>query len=385
MKILLVIHHELDRNAGASGVVYQLGEQYQKLGHHVQYFSFDNLPKELPQVVKGLVFPWFVASYIAWLSKSQDVDVVDASTGDIWVWAKIFRNANNSLPLLVSQSHGLEHIVHFEYLEEARAGHLQLSWKYPLYHGGFRLWEVTTSLRCSDLLFFLNQHELEFAIKHLGITADQNHVIPNGIPETFVNLPFKATPQAEDSPIRIAQVGSYILRKGICYGVPALNRLLQRFDQVEVSFVGTGCPEEVVYADFDPAVRDRIQVVQHYPHSTLPVLLEGHHINLFPSLSEGFSLALTEAMSCGLTPVATKIPGAMDLISDEHDGLLIPARDSHAIEQALERLITDRSYLEQLRRNAYATAQQYSWTHIAKKRVCFYEEALYKREMSIVS
>jgi len=374
MKILLTIHHNLDPNAGAPGITWRLGQEYQKLGHEVHYYSFDNLPQKLPEMVESMLFPEFLASHILALSQKQAVDVIDASTGDAWVWAKLRRTDNS--PVLVTRSHGLEHIMHLENLEEARLGNLNLNWKYPLYHGGFRLWEVANSLRDADLSLFSNNRDLEYGVEKLGVDPGRTHVFANGIPEAFLNLDFEPTPEAEDSVIRIALVATYIPRKGIHYGVPALNKLLSRYPQVEVSFMGTGCPEAQVYADFEPSVRDRIRVVPRYQHETLPELLRGHHIKLFPTLSEGFSVALMDAIACGLAPVTTTTPGPMEVVRDGDNGILVPPRDTLAIEQALERLITDRPYLEKLRRNAYATAQKYSWHRIARDNLTFYEAAL---------
>lgn len=382
MKILLIIHHELDPNAGAPGITWHLGQEYQKLGHEVQYYTLDNLPHKLPELVESVMFPEFVANHISTLSRKQAVDVVDASTGDAWVWAKMRRSHRKNRPLLVTRSHGLEHIMHLETLEEARRGNLHLSWKYPLYHGGLRLWEVATSLIFADLVLMSNRLDLEYAVEKLGVKPERARTFANGIPEGFLNLTFESTPTAEESVIRIAQVGTYIPRKGTHYSAPALNNILARYPQVKVSFLGTCCPETEVYADFEPAVRDRVQVVPRYTHETLPTLLRGHQIKLFPTLSEGFSLSLTEAMACGLVPVTTATPGPMEIVRDGYDALLVPSRDSRAIEQALERLLIDRSYMEQLRRNAYATAQCYSWARIARDNLSFYEEALSQRRSS---
>lgn len=379
MKILLTIHHELTPNAGAPGVTWQLGQEYQKLGHEVEYYSFDNLPHQLPGLAKGVMFPEFVAHQISALSKQQAVDVVDASTGDAWVWAKMRQSPKKNRPILVTRSHGLEHTVHLEHLEEVKQGNGHLSWKYPLYHGGFRLWEVANSLRYADLALLLNRRDLDYAVEKLGVKPERTRLVANGIPEVFLNLIFEPTPETEDATIGIAQVGSYIPRKGIDYGVPVLNAILARYPNVKVSFLGTGCSEAEVHADFDQAVRDRILVIPRYSHETLPTLLKRHQIKLFPSLWEGFSLALPEAMACGLAPVATALPGQMELVRDGHDAILIPTRDSRAIEQALERLITDRPYLDLLRHNAYATAQRYSWARIALDNLGFYEEAFSQR------
>lgn len=376
MKILLTIHHELNPNAGAPGVTWQLGQEYQKLGHEVEFYTFDNLPRNLPKRLREIMFPAFLARKISDLAKKQAVDVVDASTGDAWVWAKMLRRFTDKPPCLITRSHGLEHTYHLEQLEEVKRGNLHLSWKYPLYHGGFRLWEVGTSLRSADLALLLNQRDLEYAVEKLGVKRERARIVANGIPEVFLNLGFEPMPEAEDTTIRIAQVGNYTARKGIHYGAAALNKILDRYPQVRVSFLGTVCPEAEVYADFEPAVRDRLLVIPRYSHETLPSLLKGHQIKLFPSLFEGFSLSLTEAMACGLAPVTTATPGPMEIVRDGHDAIVIPARDSQAIEQALEQLITNRPYLEELRRNTYATAQHYSWSRIARDNLALYEEVL---------
>ncbi|HEY9608351.1 glycosyltransferase family 4 protein [Allocoleopsis sp.] len=382
MKILLTIHHDLDPNAGAPGATLQLGQAYQKLGHQVEYYSFDNLPHKLPGLVESMMFPGFVASHISALVNKQAVGVVDASSGDAWIWAKMRQISRENSPLLVTRSHGLEHSTHLENLEEARRGNLHLSWKYPLYHGGFRLWEVATSMRYADLVVLLNHYDAEYVVEKLGVNPERRRVVANGIPEEFLNLPFEPMPEAEDSAIYIAQVGNYIARKGIEYGAVALNAILARYPQVKVSFLGTGCSEVEVHADFEPAVRDRIRVIPRYSHETLPSLLRGHHIKLFPTLSDGFGLVLIETMACGLAPVTTTTPGPMEIVSDGRNGILVPSRDSQAIQQALERLVTDRPYLEQLRRNAYATAQHFSWERIARDNLAFYEEALCQKRGS---
>ncbi len=384
MKILLTIHEKLDPDSGSAGSTLKLGQEYQKLGHEVQYYSFDNLPSWLHPKIKDVVFPEFVAAQISTRSSKQAIDVVDASTGDAWLWAKMLRNSSKKRPLLVTRSHGLEHTQHLENLEDVRRGNLRLSWQYPLYRGSILLWEVATSLRCADLVFQLNHQDAKYAIEHLGVKPERTHVFPNGIPDAFLNLRFEPTPAAEDSVIRIAQVSTYITRKGIHYSAPALNKILARYPYVQMSFFGTECREcsdvAQVYADFDPDVRDRIRVVPRYPHEMLPTLLKGHHIKLLPSLSEGFGKALIEAMACGLAPVTTATPGPMEIVGDGYDAQVIPTRDSQAIEQALERLLSDRPYLEQLRRNARTAAQRYSWRRIAKDRLSLYEEALRKKE-----
>lgn len=379
MKILFTIHSNFDPNAGAVGVTCQLGQAYQKFGHHVDYYSLDNLPKTFPKMGKDILFPEFVAHHIAKVYKPDRLDVIDASTGDGWLWSKIRQFSHQKSPLLVTRSHGIEHLAHQVRLESARLGDIRLSWKYSLYGGKFRLWEVATSMRHSDLVLCLNRAESKYIIEKLGIAPERVRIANQGIPDTFLNLPFEPISDTTNSKIGIAIIATYLPRKGTQYSVPALNNILRRYPQVQVSFLGTVSPETTVHADFDPNVRDRVRVIPHYTRETLPTLLKEHQIELLPSLSEGFPLSLLESMACGLVPISTFVPEAPDIFRDGHNSLSIPYRNSLAIEETLEKLIGDRPYLEKLRHNAYQTAQNYSWSSIARQTLSFYEEALSSR------
>lgn len=379
MKILLTIHHELDPNLGAPGVTWRLGQEYLKLGHEVTYFSFDDLPKLVKGIAKSVFFPEFTAAKINSLIKNKRVDAIDASTGDAWFWAKFYkgrdknrRNRNSGQPILATRSHGLEQVVHQQLLEEAKLGNTKLSWKYPIYHGGFRLWEVAQSLALADLALLLNNYDLEYAVQNLGLSPERAFVVKNGILDLLLGLPQPTV--SNTSTVRIAHIGSYIARKGIHYSVPALNAILQRFPEVEVSFLGSIATKDVIMQDFDPSLANRIQVIPRYSNADLPSLLSGHEIHLFPSLSEGFGLAVVEAMACGLAPIVTAIPGPTAIVTDDFDAVLIPPRDQLAIEEAIAELITNQDKRDRLRNNAYHTAQQYSWEAIAKYNLSLYEK-----------
>jgi glycosyltransferase involved in cell wall biosynthesis len=64
---------------------------------------------------------------------------------------------------------------------------------------------------------------------------------------------------------------------------------------------------------------------------------------VLPSIREAQPLALLEAMACGLPCLATRLPGATDvLIEDGVNGRLFPADDEAALADALQNVLNDR-------------------------------------------
>ncbi|MFP4162917.1 MAG: glycosyltransferase family 4 protein [Chitinispirillaceae bacterium] len=371
MKILLTVHHYLDPNTGIAGATLLQGKELQKMGHQVQYFSFDNIPFRCKYTTKSLLFPFFVYLKILKDTIKNQVDVVDATTGDAWLWilGKWFFGKK---PFLVTRSYGLEHNSHHKKLQEVKKGSLRLSWKYKIYHGWIRLKLVELTLRGADRVFLLNRQELEFAVEKLKMGREKTHLIALGLSESFLGLPFEPSAQNELSTLKVTVIGTYIHRKGIRYAVPALENLLSRFPQLRVVFLGTGKSEQEVLSDFSNSTREQVSVISSYDQSKLPELIRDCHVHLFASLSEGFGLTLLESMACGLAPVATEIPGPMEFVKDGENGILVPCADSEVIEKALVRLIKDRSLLNKFRLAAYQTAQKYSYEACVRNQVSAY-------------
>src|SRR5205814_2126491 len=122
------------------------------------------------------LFPEYIAARLAGLARK--VDVVDASTGDAWLWARL-RRVLAPRPLLVCRLHGLEHVFWEQELREAAARGARPPLMTRLYHGGIRLREVAAALRGSDACFFLNRGERDRAVAELGVRRDAAFVVRN--------------------------------------------------------------------------------------------------------------------------------------------------------------------------------------------------------------
>ena len=374
MRVLLTIHHELDPDSGAPGATFRLGEEYRSQGHDVEVLDFRRLlPRRLPEQAKMVAFPWAVSAWLARRGRRSRFDVIDASTGDTWIFEALRRAfpVGARRALVVVRSHGLEHTMTDRRRSEAKAEGESLSWKYSTYHAGFRLWEVAHSLLAADVALFLNDYDRTVAIDHLSVLPERARVVRNGISKALIGLP---EPKPSGAVRRIAVIGSYIARKGVDDAATALNAWLPLHPDWAVTFLGTGVPVQRVLDDYRPDLRNRISVVPRYANAGLQQLLDGHQIHLFATLSEGAPVSLLEAMACGLAPIASAVPGVVEAARDGYNALLVPPAEPEAIKMALDRLAGDGSLLERLRFNAHLTAQSYGWGEIAGEQLAIYEE-----------
>jgi glycosyltransferase involved in cell wall biosynthesis len=106
-----------------------------------------------------------------------------------------------------------------------------------------------------------------------------------------------------------------------------------------------------------------------------PDFLSKLHVFILPSLSEGFSNALLEAMSAGLAVVATDVGGARELITDGKDGFLVSPRDAPGLSRRIARLIAEPGLIGRLGRGARRKVAR----EFDVSRMCLQIQDLYRR------
>jgi glycosyltransferase involved in cell wall biosynthesis len=376
VRVLLSVHHRLNPYAGAPGVTLALGEALQAAGCEVGYFAYDQaFPRSVDERVgRKLRFPWHLAAFL--VRHAREVDVVDASTGDAWLWASLRRPGGRGRTALITRAHGLEHVADERTRRAAQEVGAPLSWKYPIYHGGLRLWEVRRSLVLADHCILLNPLDRDYVRSHLRVPSCRTSVIPNAIADHFHEVP--APEDRGTGPVRLAFIGRWTTYKGKETLVEAAVRLEERGVAFALSVLGAGSVDAVL-TDFPEAVRSRVTVTTAFANEDLPRMLAGHEVFVFPTLSEGSSGSLIEAMACGLAPVATAVGAAPEVVEHWRSGLLVDLGDAEGIAGAVQRLAADRVALLGMRRRAHAAALAYRWSDVAARTLRVYERALATR------
>lgn len=156
-------------------------------------------------------------------------------------------------------------------------------------------------------------------------------------------------------PLRLLIARRFVDYRGIPLASRVVQRLLQRYPQLQVSFAGDGPLLTSLQQQF--ADEPRVSIFCYEPSQSLTVHLQ-HHLVLLPSVgSEGTSLSLAEAMAAGCAVVTTNVGGLSNMVLDQHNGLICMPDEAELV-QRLSQLLDTPDKAEKLALMAWQTAQQ---------------------------
>lgn len=120
----------------------------------------------------------------------------------------------------------------------------------------------------------------------------------------------------------------------------ALQRAPAQRERMRLVLVGDGPQRDAVTAALrDGGVLDLCWLAGE--RNDVPALMRALDLFVLPSLSEGVSNVILEAMACGLPVLATNVGGNPELVMSDRTGVIVPAADPSAMADAMLRLATD--------------------------------------------
>ncbi|WP_157956310.1 glycosyltransferase family 4 protein [Acuticoccus yangtzensis] len=187
-----------------------------------------------------------------------------------------------------------------------------------------------------------------------GADPQKTFAVPYGAPP-----PLAEAPPAPDStrPLRVVWAGTFSIRKGAHLFVEAWRKMDPRHAVADI--YGAVVLPERLWAPAPAGMTFHGSVVR----STLFQAFATADILMFPSLSDGFGMVVTEAFSRGLPVITTADAGASDLMRHGENGLIIPAGDADAIADALRWCLDNRAALAAMRPAALEAARGWQWSH----------------------
>jgi glycosyltransferase involved in cell wall biosynthesis len=163
----------------------------------------------------------------------------------------------------------------------------------------------------------------------------------------------------------------------------AFSYLASSRDDVELLLIGRG-PEEARLRDMARQLHlaNRVRFVGEQPDVT-PFLAEmGVYVQ--PSLTEGLSVSILEAMACGLPVVATAVGGTPEVVVEGETGFLVPSQKPEPLAAALERLLSDHTLAASFGRAGRARVEAHFSEATMLQRVEALLDQLVQRELRLV-
>ena len=361
MNALFVIHTPKDPQTAVFKVVREQADALCARGHTVEIlapedFSFARMvgPRFDP-----LLFPVVVA--IRLLRGDRDLDLIKFHSYSGWIFALLrpVRREWRKIKV-VTEFHGLEPTFFAALQEEANRANRRLSWRYRLINGWFMDRIIRIACRRSDRVLCLNASEINFLASNHWADASNVALFKNGVPGEF----FELERDHARHPATLLFVGQWNERKGIGYLVEAFAQIAAEIPDVHLICAGTLCAADNVLQDFPAEVRSRVTVFPRVTRDELIQLHSSADIFVFPTLFEGCSLALLEAMASALPIVTTPVGAAPDILQDQTSALLVPLRDSNLLAAGVRELIENPTKRGTLGTNARAAAEAYRSTSV---------------------
>ncbi|MBC1253052.1 glycosyltransferase family 4 protein [Listeria welshimeri] len=157
--------------------------------------------------------------------------------------------------------------------------------------------------------------------------------------------------------------------KGMSYLIEAIPQILNKYNQVTFLIAGDGSQLEKFEDKLKKYTNKSGKVIftGRLTNQEIKNVINAADIYVQPSLMEGCSIAIIEAMSCGKVVIASNVGGNPDVISKEL-GLLVPAKSVVALKEAIEYCIENPEECKLMGKYSRERVEkQLNWTVLAQE------------------
>jgi len=246
-------------------------------------------------------------------------------------------------------------------------GTSKIRWKVLLY-----------ALRRADLITSLADH-ITHALVERGIPAAKIKTIPFGVDtQLFHPLPDAKRPQPYD----VICTRNFDTGYNVAALLRALPAVIRRHPQLTCLLAGDG-PQKDSLKNLasELGIENNLRWLGWLSPQELAQRLRQTKVYVSPSLSDGTSTALTEAMASGSFPVVSDIEANRPWIENGATGLLFPPSDSMALSDCVLRALASQSFRsEALELNREKVETDANWRSIMKSVEGFYLQLVMKHK-----
>jgi glycosyltransferase involved in cell wall biosynthesis len=347
----MLSHSPNNPHGGASRVFHLLAQGLEGRGHIVTLQHFEDMTPVRNRTASLISSRLFMPKLVERAGLREDASQFDVVVSPSGMGNSLYTRLRkrSARPLLVNLIHGLTKFDHAAYMSESEVGHWPVSLAYRTITGPTQIRWDGAGVRASDVTVVQNLRDLG-DVSSMLTEAGRVAMIPPAIHPELLDASDQVPSQSAREAGRLLWFGTWEARKGAHYIPRALREIRSMRPDVTLTLGGTGRSEQEMLALFDQRDRHSIRVLGRISNDEQADVFRRSSIFLFPSLSEGFGLALAEAMSFGLAAVTTSTAFGGDFLSDSTSAKIVPPTSLH-IARAVEELLAD-----EVRRESIAAA-----------------------------
>lgn len=164
-------------------------------------------------------------------------------------------------------------------------------------------------------------------------------------------------------------------RKGLNYLIEAVAILAKKYPQIKLKIMGDGnARENLEKLVLEFGIENNAEFLGRISREETTPRYQEASVFVLPSLNEGMSNAMLEALASGLPIVATDTGGTAELVTDGENGYIIKMKDATDIAEKIEKLINDPALRKKMGAASRARAEKMSWQKVAEEYYNLYKK-----------
>lgn len=137
--------------------------------------------------------------------------------------------------------------------------------------------------------------------------------------------------------LKIISVGRCHWKKGYTYALDAMLLLKKSNFNFHYWIIATGIDKEhIKYQISNLGLYENVTLIKGLPHDKTIEMVSRADLFLLPSLEEGISNAVLEAMALGTIVISTNCGGMGEVLENGENGYIIPVRDIDALTKTIQ-------------------------------------------------
>ena len=244
---------------------------------------------------------------------------------------------------------GIQHGISWD-IPKTNIGQGKLDYFKGFFQKTLNAWRRVNCIKNADKIVCVDHNFVNWYRSIVPYSQTSFTVIPN-----FTAIPDERVFDEKDKEVRIIFARRFFTYRGTRLFANVIERIMQKYDNVYVTFAGEGPDENYIRDKFK---NNKKVTITKYSSSESLEIHSRHNIAVVPTVgSEGTSLSLLEAMASRCATICSNVGGMTNIILDGFNGIMFDPYSEDDLYHALDLLVENYELRKKIAINGYMTAK----------------------------